>query len=151
MAVKIRMRRMGNRNNPFYRLVVADSRARRDGPSVEVLGFYNPVRQPAEFSIEEERALYWLRQGAKMSDTVKSLFKRQGILEKFTGVSYASLKTEGEPLSKKARKKAKQASAAPEAPAEEAESAAVVAEATPAEGETAEATAESSEKAGTES
>jgi len=153
MAVKIRMRRMGNRNNPFYRLVVADSRARRDGPSVEVLGFYNPVRQPAEFSIQEERALYWLRQGAKMSDTVKSLFKRQGILGKFTGVSYGSLKSEGEPLSKKARKKAKQASAAAEAPPEEAESAAATAEAplAPAEGEIAEATAESPEKAGTES
>ena len=156
MAVKIRMRRMGNRNNPFYRLVVADSRARRDGPSVEVLGFYNPVREPAEFSIKEERALYWLKQGAKMSDTVKSLFKRQGVLAKFTGVSYASLKSEGEPISKKARRKAKKATAAKEQPAEEAPAAA--AEAKPAEepspvaeGEAAEAPAESPEKESGES
>ena len=153
MAVKIRMRRMGNRNNPFYRLVVADSRARRDGPSVEVLGFYNPVRQPAEFSIKEERALYWLKQGAKMSDTVKSLFKRQGILGKFTGVHYASLKTEGEGISKKARRKAKKATAAKDQPAEEAPAAAPPAaqEEGPPEAAPAESPAEAPEKESTES
>ena len=145
MAVKIRMRRMGNRNNPFYRLVVADSRARRDGPAVEVLGFYNPVREPAEFSVKEERALYWLQQGAKMSDTVKSLFKRQGVLEKFTGIHYTSLKTEGELVSKKAKRKARKAAAAPEEkPAEEAPAAA--APAAEAEEAPAETPAEATEK-----
>lgn len=142
MAVKIRMRRMGNRNNPYYRLVVADSRARRDGPSVEVLGFYNPVRQPVEFSIKEDRALYWLQQGAKMSDTVKSLFKRQGILEKFTGVQYASLKNESETISKKAKRKVRQAAAAPEAEA--------AVEAAP-EGQAADDSAEAAEKESPES
>lgn len=120
MSVKIRMRRMGNRNNPFYRLVVADSRERRDGRFIEILGYYNPLRDPVEFSVQEEQALAWLKKGAKMSDTVKSLFKRQGILEKFTGVSYASLQGEQERVSKKAKKKAAQAAAQQAAtPAEE--------------------------------
>lgn len=112
MAVKIRMRRMGNRNNPFYRLVVTDSRSRRDGRFVEILGHYNPLTEPADFKIEEDRALYWLKQGAGLSDTVKSLLKRQGILEKFTGVTYASIHQEKEEISKKARKRAKLKAAA---------------------------------------
>jgi len=106
MAVKIRLTRKGNRNHPFYRLVVMDSRQRRDGRFIEVLGYYDPLRTPAQFKVEEQRALEWLKKGAKMSDTVKSLFKRQGVLEKFTGVHYASLKNDGETLSKKARKRA---------------------------------------------
>jgi len=143
---------MGNRNNPFYRLVVADSRARRDGPSVEVLGFYKPVREPAEFSIKEDRALHWLQQGARMSDTVKSLFKRQGILEKFTGVAYASLKTQGEPISKKAKKRGKEATrATDEKPDEEAQAEAPAAEQAPQEQEPGEKATASSQEESAES
>ena len=105
MAVKIRLRRMGRRNLPQYRLVVMDSRARRDGRSIEVLGHYNPIAQPAEFKIKEDRALEWLRKGAKMSDTVKSLLKRQGILEKVTGVKYAVSQPDQEQVSKKVKKR----------------------------------------------
>ena len=107
MAVRIRLRRMGNRNNHAYRIVVCDSRVRRDGRFIEILGHYNPVTTPAEFQIKEENAINWLRKGAVMSDTVRSLFKRQGILQKFTGVTYASLQQEGEEISKKARKRMK--------------------------------------------
>lgn len=136
MAVKIRLRRMGRRNFPQYRLVVMDSRARRDGRSIEVLGHYNPIAQPAEFKIQEDRALEWLRKGAKMSDTVKSLLKRQGILEKFTGVKYAVSQPDQEQISKKVKKRqAKKEALAVKLeetpPAEEAEVKQVPAEAAP--------------------
>ncbi|WP_028398988.1 30S ribosomal protein S16 [Ectobacillus panaciterrae] len=83
MAVKIRLKRMGAKKSPFYRVVVADSRSPRDGRFIEEIGFYNPVAQPAEVKIDEELALKWLQNGAKPSDTVRNLFSKQGILEKF--------------------------------------------------------------------
>jgi small subunit ribosomal protein S16 len=83
MAVKIRLKRMGAKKSPFYRVVVADSRSPRDGRFIEEIGFYNPVAQPAEIKIDEELALKWLQNGAKPSDTVRNLFSKQGILEKF--------------------------------------------------------------------
>ncbi|WP_379967215.1 30S ribosomal protein S16 [Ectobacillus sp. sgz5001026] len=83
MAVKIRLKRMGATKSPFYRVVVADSRSPRDGRFIEEIGYYNPVAQPAEVKINEERALQWLQNGAKPSDTVRNLFSNQGILEKF--------------------------------------------------------------------
>jgi small subunit ribosomal protein S16 len=83
MAVKIRLKRMGQKKAPFYRVVVADSRAPRDGRFIEEIGTYNPVAQPAEVSIDEEKALKWLTTGAQPTDTVRSLFRKQGLLQKF--------------------------------------------------------------------
>ncbi|WP_078380922.1 30S ribosomal protein S16 [Sutcliffiella halmapala] len=83
MAVKIRLKRMGSKKSPFYRIVVADSRSPRDGRFIETVGTYNPVTQPAEVKINEELALQWLQDGAKPSDTVRNLFSNQGIMEKF--------------------------------------------------------------------
>lgn len=83
MAVKIRLKRMGQKKSPFYRLVVADSRSPRDGRFIEEIGYYNPVAQPVEVKIDEEAALKWLQTGAKPSDTVRNLFSKQGIMEKF--------------------------------------------------------------------
>ncbi|KXZ14924.1 30S ribosomal protein S16 [Bacillus nakamurai] len=83
MAVKIRLKRMGAKKSPFYRIVVADSRSPRDGRFIETVGTYNPVSKPAEVKINEELALKWLQTGAKPSDTVRNLFSSQGIMEKF--------------------------------------------------------------------
>lgn len=82
MAVKIRLKRMGAKKNPFYRVVVADSRAPRDGRFIEEIGTYNPVANPAEVKIEEEKALEWMLKGAKPSDTVRNLFSKAGLMEK---------------------------------------------------------------------
>lgn len=83
MAVKIRLKRMGAKKSPFYRIVVADSRSPRDGRFIETVGSYNPVASPAEVKIDEELALKWLQNGAQPSDTVRNLFSKQGIMEKF--------------------------------------------------------------------
>ncbi|MDQ0270256.1 30S ribosomal protein S16 [Cytobacillus purgationiresistens] len=83
MAVKIRLKRMGAKKSPFYRIVVADSRSPRDGRYIEVVGTYNPVANPAIVDINEELALKWLQTGAKPSDTVRNLFSNEGIMEKF--------------------------------------------------------------------
>lgn len=82
MAVKIRLKRMGAKKAPFYRVVVADSRSPRDGRFIEEIGYYNPLTEPAQVKIKEERALKWLADGAQPSDTVRSLFRQQGILKK---------------------------------------------------------------------
>jgi small subunit ribosomal protein S16 len=83
MAVKIRLKRMGAKKSPFYRIVVADSRSPRDGRFIETVGTYNPVADPAQIEINEELALKWLQNGAKPSDTVRNLFSKKGIMEKF--------------------------------------------------------------------
>ena len=83
MAVKLRCLRMGAKKAPFYRIVAADSRARRDGRNIEVVGTYNPTKDPAIINIVEEKALKWLNEGAIPSDTVKSIFKKEGILAKY--------------------------------------------------------------------
>mgnify|MGYP001190544390 FL=1 len=80
MAVRIRLRRLGAKKAPFYRLVVADSRAPRDGKFIEEIGYYNPIKEPVEIKIDAEKAEKWLKNGAQPSDTVKSLFKKVGIL-----------------------------------------------------------------------
>ena len=90
MAVKIRLKRMGAKKSPFYRVVVADSRAPRDGRFIEQIGYYNPVAKPeAEVKINEELALKWLSEGAKPSDTVRNLFSKAGIMEKFHNAKLA--------------------------------------------------------------
>ncbi|MBU5467675.1 30S ribosomal protein S16 [Virgibacillus sp. MSJ-26] len=83
MAVKIRMKRMGSKRNPFYRIVVADSRSPRDGRQIEQIGTYNPISNPVEIKIDEEKALSWMTNGAQPSDTVRNLFSKQGIMKKF--------------------------------------------------------------------
>lgn len=80
--VKIRLRRMGRRNRSFYRVVVADSRSPRDGKFIEVIGHYNPLTDPAAVTIDEEKALKWLRSGAQPTDTVRSLLNKLGIMDK---------------------------------------------------------------------
>ena len=77
------MSRQGRKKAPFYRLVVADERSPRDGKFIELIGTYNPMTDPAAVSINEERALYWLKNGAVPSDTARGLLKKQGIWEKF--------------------------------------------------------------------
>ncbi|MBM7647157.1 small subunit ribosomal protein S16 [Bacillus ectoiniformans] len=89
MAVKIRLKRMGAKKSPFYRIVVADSRSPRDGRQIETVGTYNPVVQPAEVKINEELALKWLQNGAKPSDTVRNLFSNEGIMEKFHNAKHS--------------------------------------------------------------
>ena len=78
--VKIRLRRMGAKKSPFYRIVVADSRAPRDGRFIEQLGTYNPLAEPAEVKVDAERAQAWIKTGAQPTDTVKRLLKQAGIL-----------------------------------------------------------------------
>lgn len=82
MAVKIRLRRMGAKKAPFYRIVVADSRFPRDGRSLEEIGYYNPLTDPAEVKVNNERAAYWLSKGAQPSDTVRALLKKSGAITK---------------------------------------------------------------------
>jgi len=74
--------RMGRKKRPFYRIVVADSRERRDGNFIEVLGYYNPMPNPAEVKLNEEKAVEWLKLGAQPTDTVKSLLSKEGIMKK---------------------------------------------------------------------
>jgi len=82
MAVKIRLKRMGVKKKPFYRIVVADSRSPRDGKFIDEIGFYNPISEPKEIRIDDEKAIKWISTGAKPTDTVNDLFKKNGIYEK---------------------------------------------------------------------
>ena len=82
MATKIRLRRMGAKKAPFYRVVVADSRSPRDGRFIVEIGYYNPISEPAEIKINEEKVLKWLQTGAEPSETVKQLLKTTGIWAK---------------------------------------------------------------------
>ncbi len=80
MAVKIRLRRMGAKKAPFYRVVVADSRYPRDGRFIEEIGIYNPMTEPADIKIDAEKAKKWIANGAQPTDTVKNILKKEGIL-----------------------------------------------------------------------
>jgi len=77
--VKIRLTRLGAHKKPFYRLIVADSRARRDGPFIEILGTYDPLKEPSEIKIDLEKAKFWLQKGAQATDTAKKLMQKAGI------------------------------------------------------------------------
>jgi small subunit ribosomal protein S16 len=76
--LSIRLTRMGRRHHPFYRIVVADSRKPRDGRFIEILGHYDPLKKPEELTIDQDKYKQWIDKGAKPSDTVKTLVKRQG-------------------------------------------------------------------------
>jgi small subunit ribosomal protein S16 len=79
--VKIRLRRMGRRNRPFYRVVVADSRSPRDGKFIDIIGHYDPLTDPATISVDGEKAAKWLKDGAQPTDTVRSLLSKLGIID----------------------------------------------------------------------
>ncbi|MCH5191457.1 MAG: 30S ribosomal protein S16 [Oscillospiraceae bacterium] len=81
MAVKIRLRRMGAKRAPFYRVVVADSRYPRDGRFIEELGYYDPMKNPPEIKLDNEKAAQWLKNGAQPTDTVKDLLKKSGVIK----------------------------------------------------------------------
>ncbi len=83
MSVKIRLKRVGAKKTPFYRIVIADSRAPRDGRSIEQIGTFNPLENPAIVKIDEDKAIDWMTKGAQPSDTVRNLFSKQGIMQKF--------------------------------------------------------------------
>lgn len=83
IMVKLRLTRMGSKKKPFYRIVAASSHAPRDGRFIEVIGTYNPVAEPAIVSIDSEKALKWLGEGAQPTDTVRALFSKQGIMTQF--------------------------------------------------------------------
>jgi small subunit ribosomal protein S16 len=83
--VKIRLRRMGNKHRPFYRIVVTKSTAGRDGSFIEVLGTYNPLTKPSTVALDGDRSLHWLMSGAQPTETVAYLLKREGVLETFFG------------------------------------------------------------------
>lgn len=145
MAVKIRLKRMGKIRSPHYRIVVMDSRTKRDGRAIEEIGIYHPKNEPSVIQINSERAQYWLGVGAQPTDTVVSLLKASGDWQKFTGIDAPSgikpqaekadkaalfnaalAEADNEPatgaISSRARKKAEAeaAEAAAEAPAEDA-------------------------------
>ena len=80
MAVKIRLRRMGAKKAPFYRIVVADSRYPRDGRFIEELGYYDPTKEPAVLKVDDEKAKSWIANGAQPTDTVKALLKKNGTI-----------------------------------------------------------------------
>ena len=81
--VKIRLRRVGAKNRPIYRVVVADARSPRDGAFIEIIGHYNPLTDPESFTIDEEKALGWLKRGAQPTDTVARLLSKSGVMQKF--------------------------------------------------------------------
>lgn len=83
MSVKIRMKRMGSKLRPFYRIVVADSLSPRDGRFIEQVGYYNPISQPEELKLEDDKIMDWLQKGAQPSDTVRNLLKKDGLMQKY--------------------------------------------------------------------
>ena len=126
MATRIRLRRMGAKKRPHYRVVVADQRAPRDGRFIENIGKYHPLEEPSLIEIDEDRALHWLRTGAQPSEQVQNLLNKVGIWEKFAAERPATAakvnskdkkvregKPEAAKTSKKAQKKAVDAAAAP--------------------------------------
>jgi small subunit ribosomal protein S16 len=139
MSTRIRLRRMGSKGRPFYRVVVADQRSPRDGRFIENIGRYHPLNDPSLIEIDQDRALHWLRVGAQPSDQVRNLMQKTGIWDVFVAerpkAAVGSTKPERpvkEKVSKKAQAKAAEASQAAAAPAPVQEA---PAEAEPAEAE----------------
>ena len=88
MSVKTPMRRMGTKRKPFYRIVVADSRMPRDGRFIEEVGYYNPLTNPDEVKLEEDKIFEWLEKGAQPSDTVRSLLSKAGLMTRYHDAKY---------------------------------------------------------------
>ncbi len=97
MSVKLRLMRLGVKKRPFYRVVAMDIRSPRDGRSIDTLGYYNPIPEESETKIDEEKVFLWLERGATLSQTVKSLLKRQGILQKWNRMKFSSGEVETPP------------------------------------------------------
>ncbi len=83
MAVKIRLKRMGAKQKPFYRLVVADARTKRDGISIDEIGTYNPLLDPAEIKVDQDKAIEWLQKGALPTDTARNILSKAGVMKAF--------------------------------------------------------------------
>lgn len=111
MAVKLRLRRQGKKKQPIYKIVAADSRSPRDGKYIEAIGLYNPLTHPSSVDIKEDRALYWLNNGAQPTDTVKNLLSQKGILLekhlKKKGISEEKIREAKEELQKLREAKSK--------------------------------------------
>ena len=134
MAVKIRLRRMGAKKRPFYRLVVADARSPRDGRFIEAVGTYDPLANPAVVKINAERVKEWMSQGARPTDTARQLLVAEGLLERTTR-EYPQVEKKPKLNKKAIARAAAEAQAPPEAPAGEAEAPAPETEAPAAEAE----------------
>ena len=124
MAVKLRLKKMGAKQRPFYRIVATDSRVSRDGKFIEIVGTYNPLTNPAEIKLDRELILKWLNYGAEVTDTVKNILKKEGIYKEFIDSKAkkgtkkpVAKKAEVKPVEKKEEKKpvAKKAAAKPAA------------------------------------
>jgi small subunit ribosomal protein S16 len=102
--VKIRLRRIGTRNKPIYRMVVADQRSPRDGKFIEIIGQYNPLTEPETFVVDEEKALKWLKYGAQPTGTALRLLTKAGVMDKFKPVAEKKVRATTKP--KKAKTKA---------------------------------------------
>ena len=89
MSVKIRLKRMGSKKNPFYRIVVADTRRANNGRFIEEVGTYNPLTNPETVTLKEETIMNWLNNGAQPSDTVRNILSRQGVMKKFQDAKYS--------------------------------------------------------------
>ena len=94
MAVKLRLKRMGAKKRPFYRIVAADSRFPRDGRFIETVGTYNPITEPKELKVDEEKALTWLNNGAKPTETVRNLLSEAGVMKKYAELKKTTKKSE---------------------------------------------------------
>lgn len=84
MSLKIRLQRVGTKKKPFYRVVAADSRSKRDGVVVDFIGKYQPIVDGKQFDVDEEKVMKWLKQGAQPTDTIRELLKKEGIWQKYT-------------------------------------------------------------------
>ena len=113
MAATIRLRRMGAKKRPFFRLVATDSRNARDGRFIEILGYYHPIEKPAKVSLNEDKIFQWLDNGATLSQTVSSIFRETGLLEKWnrkkTGQDTADLEIKTELTERVKKRKPKKA------------------------------------------
>jgi SSU ribosomal protein S16P len=98
-VVRIRLTRMGKRHMPFYRIVVVDSRKRRDGAYIESLGYYNPLRKPAEIKVNVERAVEWILKGAQPSETAANILSKAGVLAKVHEMKYGKREKSDEGVS----------------------------------------------------
>lgn len=106
MAVKLRLRRMGSKKRPFYRLVAADSRFQRDGRFLEILGHYDPMMKPHKFEYEKEKIVAWLDNGAQMSDTVQGLLRQVGLVQEYNLAKIAGKSAKGKVAEEPAAKQA---------------------------------------------
>ena len=101
MAVKIRLKRMGAKKRPFYRIVVADSRFPRDGRFIEEVGYYNPIEKPAVVKIDKDLAMKWLNNGAIPTDTVRDIFSKEGVMKEFHESKFTKKEAKAEKPAKK--------------------------------------------------